>query len=134
MFNCSSFIAPNEVSPQATADKCFQIFCIYPGVRANWMYVHWIWTLNPAVGVYLLYKTIVDSSTQSIYTSLEILVMFLMNILMILRTQKNISWCWGLSSFFLIRIHSSIFSNFFPVIIPPRKGGVTEYFYLLYRK
>ena len=46
---CSLYITPNDVSPKNIAVRYSQIFCIYPGVRANWMYVHWIWTLNPAV-------------------------------------------------------------------------------------
>ena len=35
LYPCSSDIEPSDISLQANAAKCFQIFFIYPGVRAN---------------------------------------------------------------------------------------------------
>ena len=49
--------------------------------------------------------------------------MLLLNQLMRFRTQKNISMCLGITTFYLIRMQYPIFSNWSPVIIPPGKGG-----------
>ena len=124
----SSFPYPPQVWPRIClfhSMQWYDINCLVYGV----------FHLHKYIQVHNFLNTTKDLSKYMIHPALNTFFMLLLNPLMRSRTQNNISWWLGLSSFLLRRIHSPNFPNHFPIIIPTRKkGGGPKYFSLLYIK